>query len=329
MSRTSCVFWAALCIFIRVQQAAIGGSISDSNVTVTAAPGVAGGTTIGIAVNATSFGRAYGMIGGVVVGQDPVGAPPPANLIGPIPPARGPITVVDPAGNTVDAETDKTAVILGFKSFYVHADEITVTKFSFAQAQFVDPLVFSNPSGGAFNVTLTPNFATTEGHAGLELAGSGLPGTDSGSFHKNMSSNLTGFLFSLDLTFVLGQRLGVNLTLGSYLTGMPGWDQVTLTNELESALNANTASNNFILNNFSFPNIPIQVNSGQSLDVFSSDLATAGTIPEPSSWILCGLGVLGILGYTLRSPARLLQMSGEAVLRRNCRFLNGKRHIAG
>src|ERR1035438_8257589 len=80
------------------------------------------------------------------------------------------------AGNTVNAESAKTAVVFGFKSYFTHADQTAVTLATFAQAEFTDPLTFTNPSGGAFDVTLDRLFTATDGLHGMELGGSGGPG---------------------------------------------------------------------------------------------------------------------------------------------------------
>jgi hypothetical protein len=117
-----------------------------------------------------------------------------------------------------------------------------------------------------------------------------------------MSTDITGFLFSLDLAFVINQPLGLTLTLGDYVKTLPGWDKISLENQLSVLLDAETADNNFILNNFNFPAIPIHVPTGQSLNVFTLDLANAEAtgVPEPSTWFLLASGLVGWLGYGWR-----------------------------
>jgi hypothetical protein len=278
-----------------------------TSILVTSTPILKGGTRIGIAINAASMGRACGIIGGVVVGQDPVGACTPLN--GPIPPVRGPITVFDGAGNSVNVVSDKTAALFGFKSYFVSATSTAITKATFAQAEFVDPLTFSDPSGAAFTVDLTPSFADEEGHSALTLSGSGASTAGTGQFTEMMSSSLTGSLFSLNLSFALGQTLGIDLTLGSYLTGLPGWDKSALEDALRTALGATSTGNNFSLHNFSFPDIPISVPAGATLSVFTDDIATAAAVvPEPGTLSALGTGILSLIGI-----ARLGRRPNSAV----------------
>jgi hypothetical protein len=258
----------------------------------TAAGAVAGQTDFGIAIDAVSSGRACGKIGGVIVAQNPS-----CVFNGPIPPARV-IGVVDGAGNTVNAESAKTAVVFGFKSYFTHADQTAVTLATFAQAEFTDPLTFTNPSGGAFDVTLDRLFTATDGLHGMELGGSGGPGSASASFHSDMSTNLTGLLFTLDVNFVEGQPLGISISLGPYMIGLPGWDQTTLQNALRTALGANSISSDYVTDSFNFPDIPIHVGAGQSLIVSTDDVSTAAGAPTPEGGTLTlfGTGLLGVLG---------------------------------
>jgi len=262
----------------------------------TAAGAVAGQTGFGIAVNAASFGRTCGRIGGAIVFQNPNCA-----VNGPIPPNRV-NGFVDAAGNTVNAESSKTAVLFGFKSYFTHADQTAVTLATFAQAEFTDPLTFTNPSGAAFDVTLDKVFTATDGFPGMELGGGGGFGSASASFHSDMSTNLTGLLFSLDVTFSEGQPLGISISLGSFVTGLPGWNQTALQNALRTALGANTISSDYVTNSFSFPDIPIHVGAGQDLIVFSDDISTAAGAPTPETGTLTllGTGLLGIWGAIRR-----------------------------
>jgi len=250
---------AALCGVVAVLLGSFGADLQAvTNVLVTSNNGVGAGTRIGVAVNLVTMGRACGMIGGVVVGQAPAGACPGTNTNGPIPPART-INVTDIAGNHVDADSAIVAALLGLKAFVVEAHSTSVTRGTFAQAELVDPIVFSDPAGGAFDVDLTRFFFEDSGAPGIRLAAQG-PG--SGSFHAAMSTDVTGFLFSLDLGFEYGQPLAVNLVLGAYLAGVAGWDDDALTGQLRTLLDASTADNDFSAASFEFPNIPVHVAAG-------------------------------------------------------------------
>jgi hypothetical protein len=223
----------------------------------TAAGGVGGQTKVGVAVNAVSSGRACGKIGGVIVAQAPS-----CTLNGAIPPTRT-IAFVDGAGNTVNATSRKLAAG-GFKANYTHADQTSVTKPAFAQAEFTDPLTFTDPSGGAFDVTLSRFFAAASGTHGLELGAGGSPGSAFASFDSTMSSNLTGMLYSLDISDVAGQPLGITVTLGSYVMGLPGWNKVALETQLRTALGANMISSDYFTDSFAFPDILIHVPASDS-----------------------------------------------------------------
>jgi hypothetical protein len=292
---------AALSWSFAVLGACFGDAAVAVNSLVSSNNGIGGGTTIGIAVNAVSNGRACGMIGGVAVGQDPAGACPGTNTNGAIPPGRL-VSVTDAAGNQVDAESDIAAVVLGFKSYIVSAHSKSVTLKTFAQAEFVDPLTFSDPFNRSFGVDLTRYFAESDSAPGLRIGGdAGSGGTASASFRADMSSNLTGFLFSLDLSFTLNQPLNVQLTLGNFVAGLPGWDQAALTSQLRSALDADTADNDFSLGSYEFPNIHIEVAAGDTLVVSTDDIRTAvAEVPEPSIVLLLGGGMCALVALRRR-----------------------------
>jgi hypothetical protein len=281
----------------------------DPNVLVTSLNGVAIGNPggFGLAINAVSKGRVCGKIGGVVVGQSPGGC---ANVNVGIPPNLA-IAVIDPAGNRVNADSGIVSVLLGLKTYFVDANSTAITLPTFAQAEFVDPLTVSNPGGGPFDIDLVRSF-TSDGpnKPGLSFVAQGQLGDlAEGILHAEMSSNLTGFLFSLDLVSELNQPLSINLTLGSYVVGLPAWNQSLLISQLSTLLDASNPDNTFVLSDFSFPAIPVHVPDGQTLIVTTDDVrtATASPVPEPrtSGPIIVGLLVLMVFPGGSRYTGRL------------------------
>jgi hypothetical protein len=112
----------------------------------------------------------------------------------------------------------------------------------------------------------------------------------SGTYHSELSTNLTGLIYSRDLTFEANQPLGVSVTLGDYVRSVPEW--ASLESQLRSLLDAGTPDNDFTLVDFSFPAVPtIQVLAGQDLIVTSRDTTTssAGIVPEPGSYVISAL----------------------------------------
>ena len=290
---------------------ALGSLCADVAVAVnslaTSNNGVGGGIRVGIAIDAVSSGRACGMIGGVVVGQAPAGACPPGNVNGPIPPPRI-VNVTDAAGNHVDAESDKVGVLFGLKTYLVNADSTAVTLGTFAQAEFVDPMSFTSLTNDAFDIDLVRSFFEANGTPGILIGGGhgGADGSASPSFHADMSSNLTGPLLAMDLAFALGQPLGIHLTLGTYLAGLPSWNEAALTAQLRTLFDADTADDMFSLANFAFPAIPIHVAAGQTLIVDTDDIRTAvaTVVPEPAIVWLLGGGLAALLTVARRQRSR-------------------------
>lgn len=239
----------------------------------------------GITYGVNSMGRACGQIG-LTLYQDPDTAC--SNMNGPIAPNRS-ISASDAAGNAVDADATKFGV--GLKVYRARASSTRVTKFTYAFAEFADPLTVSGPPGEAFDVDLTRSFMPNDSEPGLLLSGSGPAGSAVAELTDSMSTSLTGFLFSLDLSFTLGKPLSIDLTIGSYLSDVPGWNKASLEATLSSLLGAGTPSNNFSLTDFNFPVIPISVPANQVLSIYTLDTALVST-PEPATLpLLAGPGL--------------------------------------
>ena len=266
----------------------------------------------GIALKATSQGRACGMINGAVVAADPAAAC--NNVNGPISPNRS-INFTDAAGNNVAARAGKIAVPGFIKFYFTRANTVSVNANTFSFAEFADPIFVSDPDNGAFDVDVTRSFMSVYDSDlgmtinGLELGGSS--GLDNAQFHAEMSSNLTGFLFSLDLFFSADQPLGVVVTLGA-VAGQPGWDQQALESDLRALLDAGNPDNDFSLSAFSFPDIRIHVNAGESLELFSTDRSVV-TVPEPPTVELLAISafVLGVIHLTRVRGFSALAQSAE------------------
>lgn len=141
---------------------------------------------------------------------------------------------------------------------------------------------------------------------GLELGGGGSPGSAFASFDSTMSTNLTGLLYSLDISDVAGQPLAITITLGAYVVGLPGWDKTSLENQLRTALGANTISSDYFTDSFTFPDIPIHVPSGDNLVVSTDDVSTAigSPVPEGGTFVLLVTGMVGALGTCRRYIGR-------------------------
>lgn len=255
---------------------------------------VKGGTTTGVGrATVAPMGRACGIIGNVSF-NDPAAAC--ANINGPVPPTRF-INVTDGAGNHVDATSQELFAVGAFKAYRVSANDKSVTLPTFAFAEYLDPLVFSHPMGDAFSVSLVDSISgSNPSQPGLLLsADAGEIG--SGSLHSDLSTDITGFLFSLDLSFKTDEPLSVNLNLGSYLFGLPssaGWNKASIESSLRLALDADTPDNDFRLTSFDFPAIPIDVPAGSNLTVFTVDQAVAQA-PEPGMLSLVGAGAVALL----------------------------------
>jgi hypothetical protein len=92
----------------------------------------------------------------------------------------------------------------------------------------------------------------------------------------------------------------VQLEIGSSLAGEPGWNQEDLTRALVTALDATAANNNFMLTNFTFPNIQIDVGSGQQLVLNTTDALSTDVRPEPAALPLSAIGLLTFIGLIFR-----------------------------
>lgn len=171
--------------------------------------------------------------------------------------------------------------------FALAGAETETDKFVLAKAALRDPIVISDPSDEAFDVTLrrTLDF--------LQFSGSAVATeTATASYHTEMSTDLTGFLFSLDLAFEIDSPLVVDVNLGSYVLGLPDWDEATIESKLSSLLDAENPGNSFALSDsYSFPDIPINVVAGDILTVSTSDTVVAMAVPEPSALLLFGIGL--------------------------------------
>jgi len=157
-------------------------------------------------------------------------------------------------------------------------------RVGYALARFVDPIVFADPMGSAFDVSLERGFFENEGTPGIVI------GSDSdvawATYHADVSTDRTGFLFSLDLRYHTGEPLGVDVTLGSYVSSLAGWDEGALEAALGAALDASTADDDFRLAvpAYNFPLIPIHVDAGQTLSITGEDTADVISCPEGSTW---------------------------------------------
>jgi hypothetical protein len=247
-------------------------------------------------------GRACGKIGGAVVAEDPApGACSPLN--GAIPPNRAIPATSDALGNTVSAQARLLASFGSAKLFFVDAADIARTKATFAEAEFVDPLIFFSATNDAFDVSLIRSFENVGSSPGLQLAGSAAAGEQAlGSYHLEMSTNLTGFLFSLDVGFSASQPLTITIDLGTYVTGLAGWDELLLESSLRTLLDAGTIDNDFSLTTFSFPAIPVHVPAGEELIVMGADVGTAiAAAPEPGTLSLIALAFAATLSARKRT----------------------------
>jgi hypothetical protein len=235
--------------------------------------------------------EARAKIGAVAV-QDPAMACTGTN--GLIPPNRS-ATLADPAGNKASASATQLRLfgVGALKYYSVKASTTSVNKATFGFAELVDPVTISNPTGSPFNIGLTSFFMGENGDPGIELGGSGPFGAAVAEITDTMSTSLTGPLYSLDLSFSAGNPLAIDLTLGSFVSGQPGWDKTALETSLASLLGADSISTDHALSSFSFPAISIDVPAGQTLAIFSDDTALA-MVPEPGTLALLCSAVLGL-----------------------------------
>jgi hypothetical protein len=246
--------------------------------------------TAGLAIGLNSMGRACAKIGAAAT-QDPAMACTGTN--GPIPPNRS-ASRTDAAGNMASASATQLRIfgVGALKYYRVRASTTSVNSSTFGFAELVDPISISNPTGSPFSIDLTSFFMGENGDPGIELGGSG-PLAAAAEITDTMSTSLTGLLYSLDLSFSAGNPLAIDLTLGSFVSGQPGWDKTALETSLAGLLGADSISSDYALSSFSFPAISIDVPAGQTLAIYSDDIALA-QVPEPGTLALLCSAVLGL-----------------------------------
>jgi len=280
------------CVAVSLTTLCLAGALDVAravDVTVTVTGGIDSSTTEGVAMSASSEGYACVDLGsGTEMDENPTGAC--VGTTAPIPPSRDARAFFPPGPGYTDMgyaySTDTYfSTPPGSKWYHVAVlDSCGELDSCRSEALFKDPWVFSHAGGEAFSVTLHRSFFGDPELFGI--VGDGGGGTlVTASYHSETSSDVSGFLFSVDLSYEFDQPLSVDVTVGGFLTGSPGWDEGVLEGLLSAALDAGTPDNVFeLLEDFDFPSIEIDVVAGSTLEIQTADLAVA-SIERPTSML--------------------------------------------
>jgi len=289
-----------------------------ASVMVTAANGQSltlGNTTVPLDSNSSIRGLAIASVDMIVflaspripkVGQGG-GTAGPASDTGTVPDKNGVIT-------KADALTSFRLSPAGGRVFVGTAGRFArVTaggELGFATSAIEDPAIYRNAAGqsinlsygligGAYGVQASlGEFTPAEGAMGSSrvstVAGSDIPGLET--------------LFSLTLSLDASDPTAVNLAFSS--NPLLGLDDATIRSDILSRLVFNPADGSYLLSSdFQYASINVVVPTGQNDVSFTwnteAHVVAVAPVPEPSSFILSGTGVLTLLVYCWRHRMRV------------------------